>query len=48
MLDSALSSQIDDVVDASVVHGLCGFWGMLATGLFTTEPGYARAYDAVR
>ncbi|CAN0377265.1 unnamed protein product [Ascophyllum nodosum] len=43
-----LSFKIDDVVDASVVHGLCGFWGMLATGLFTTEPGYARAYDASR
>ncbi|CAM9854619.1 unnamed protein product [Ectocarpus sp. 12 AP-2014] len=36
--------KIDDVVDASVVHGLCGLWGMVATGLFTTKLGYARAY----
>lgn len=40
--------QIDDVVDASVVHGLCGLWGMVATGLFTTKLGYARAYAEVR
>lgn len=36
------------MVDASVVHGLCGLWGMLATGLFTTKLGYARAYAEVR
>ncbi|CAN0101349.1 unnamed protein product, partial [Ectocarpus sp. 13 AM-2016] len=39
-----LKFKIDDVVDASVVHGLCGLWGMVATGLFTTKLGYARAY----
>lgn len=39
--------QVDDVVDASVVHGLCGLWGMIATGLFTTKVGYARAFDEV-
>lgn len=42
------AGQVDDVVDASVVHGLCGLWGMMATGLFTTKVGYARAYDEVR
>eukprot|EP00752_Nemacystus_decipiens_P012426 g11008.t1 len=43
-----LKFKVDDVVDASVVHGLCGLWGMLATGLFTTKVGYARAYDEDR
>ncbi|MEM7271863.1 MAG: ammonium transporter, partial [Actinomycetota bacterium] len=27
---------IDDPVGAFSVHGLCGFWGLLATGLFAT------------
>lgn len=40
--------QVDDVVDASIVHGLCGLWGMIATGLFTTKVGYGRAYNEVR
>ncbi|MDX2004026.1 MAG: ammonium transporter [Meiothermus sp.] len=26
--------RIDDVVDAVPVHGFCGFWGVVATGLF--------------
>lgn len=39
--------QVDDVVDASAVHGLCGLWGMMATGLFTTKTAYARAYSEV-
>jgi ammonium transporter, Amt family len=26
--------KIDDVVDAVSVHGFCGFWGTIATGLF--------------
>ncbi len=31
--------RIDDPVGAFSVHGLCGFWGLLATGLFaTTSP----------
>lgn len=47
-VSGAIVDQVDDVVDASVVHGLCGLWGMIATGLFTTEVGYARAYDEVR
>lgn len=28
---------IDDVVDAVSVHGFCGFWGVIATGLFHSE-----------
>ena len=40
--------QIDDVVDASVVHGLCGLWGMVSAGLFVTEAGYGRAFSEVR
>ena len=47
MIFSGSIDQVDDVVDASVVHGLCGLWGMLATGLFTTKVGYARAYNEV-
>ncbi|CAM9284939.1 unnamed protein product, partial [Hapterophycus canaliculatus] len=43
-----LKLMVDDVVDASVVHGLCGLWGMVATGLFTTKAGYARAYSEDR
>lgn len=42
-----LSLKVDDVVDASVVHGLCGMWGMVAVALFTTKQGYARAYGEV-
>lgn len=28
--------KIDDPVEASVVHGFCGIWGVLATGLFAS------------
>lgn len=31
-----------------MVHGLCGLWGMIGTGLFTTKVGYSRAYDEVK
>ena len=30
---------IDDPVGAFSVHGLCGFWGLIATGLFATSAG---------
>jgi Amt family ammonium transporter len=31
--------RVDDPVGAFSVHGICGFWGLLATGLFaTTSP----------
>jgi len=29
--------RIDDPCDASVVHGMCGAWGLLATGMFCTD-----------
>jgi Amt family ammonium transporter len=31
------SLKIDDPVGAFSVHGVCGFWGLLATGLFATS-----------
>ena len=31
--------RIDDVVDASPVHGACGIWGVLAIGLFGNPDG---------
>jgi Amt family ammonium transporter len=30
--------KIDDPCDATVVHGFCGYWGLLATGIFCTDP----------
>ncbi len=30
------SAKIDDPVGAFSVHGVCGFWGLVATGLFAT------------
>ena len=32
--------QIDDPLDAFAVHGCCGFWGCIATALFSV-PAYA-------
>jgi len=29
--------KIDDPCDAAVVHGFCGAWGLVATGLFCTD-----------
>ncbi len=38
--------KIDDPVGAFSVHGLCGFWGLLATGLFATTSPINGAEDA--
>jgi ammonium transporter, Amt family len=32
-----LKAKIDDPVDAAVVHGLCGYWGLLCSGIFCTD-----------
>jgi len=31
--------EIDDPCEASIVHGICGFWGILAVGIFNHEVG---------
>jgi len=32
-----LKLRIDDPCDATVVHGFCGFWGLVATGIFCID-----------
>ena len=29
--------KIDDPCDAAVVHGICGYWGLIATGIFCVD-----------
>ena len=41
----AIDRRIDDPVGALTAHGLCGIWGTLACGIFTS-PRLA-AYNAV-
>jgi Amt family ammonium transporter len=35
--------KVDDPLDAFAVHGACGFWGLLATGIFCTDDNVAYA-----
>lgn len=32
--------KVDDPVGASSVHGVCGFWGLLATGIFVADVSF--------
>ncbi|CAM9640531.1 unnamed protein product [Discosporangium mesarthrocarpum] len=41
-----LRFKIDDVVNASPVHFMCGMWGMIAASLFATKPYYTFVYSA--
>ncbi len=36
--------KIDDTVDAVPVHGFCGIWGCIATGIFASTDRIAFAY----
>ena len=38
-----LKLRVDDPLDAFAVHGACGFWGLLATGIFCTDANVAYA-----
>eukprot|EP01063_Lacrimia_lanifica_P034523 TRINITY_DN6402_c0_g1_i2.p1 TRINITY_DN6402_c0_g1~~TRINITY_DN6402_c0_g1_i2.p1 ORF type:complete len:557 (+),score=181.04 TRINITY_DN6402_c0_g1_i2:60-1730(+) len=38
--------KIDDPLDAFAVHGACGFWGLVATGLWATAKNVAEVYPA--
>lgn len=32
-------SEIDDPLDSTQVHGLCGFWSIVARGIFDRDQG---------
>eukprot|EP00903_Cladosiphon_okamuranus_P017514 g16129.t3 len=38
--------RIDDVVQASAVHFMCGVWGLLSVGLLTTKEHYRDVYNS--
>lgn len=37
--------KIDDVVQASAVHFGCGMWGLIASGLLTSDSRYRDVYN---
>ncbi|CAM9131110.1 unnamed protein product, partial [Hapterophycus canaliculatus] len=37
--------RIDDVVQASAVHFMCGVWGLISVGLLTTKSDYQSVYS---
>ena len=40
--------RVDDPLQASAVHGMCGIWGCFFVGLFATAENIATAYGKVR
>jgi Amt family ammonium transporter len=39
--------KIDDPVGAVSVHGVCGIWGTMAVGLFSTDPKFTLGTQAL-
>jgi Amt family ammonium transporter len=39
-------AQIDDPLDAFPIHGICGFWGVLAVGIFASDANLLWAYGS--
>ena len=37
--------RIDDPLDAFPVHGVCGFWGLIAVGIYSHEPYVEQAHS---
>ena len=46
-MDLLVSLKIDDTVGAWPVHGLCGIWGGLATGIFGGHPMGAQIVGSI-
>ncbi|KAL3655295.1 Thioredoxin amt13 [Castilleja foliolosa] len=42
----ALKFQLDDPLEAAQLHGGCGAWGLIFTGLFAKEEFVAQIYDS--
>ena len=35
--------EIDDALNQFAIHGVCGFWGLIAAGIFDNEKGLTHA-----
>ncbi|CAA0826607.1 Ammonium transporter 1 member 2 [Striga hermonthica] len=44
----ALKMKLDDPLEAAQLHGGCGAWGLIFTGLFAKEEFVAQVYDSGR
>merc|ERR1712156_151063 len=44
---AVLKFGIDDPLEASAVHGFCGFWGVVAVGIFSTDAFVTDAFGSV-